>query len=321
MASDAQIVREVALREGFRDPLSAKVYSVYQIRNGVIFGSGKVLRTYLPVATPQVVTDYANLPEGDESQLLAVAQRWGSLGYLRVTGLDDGVDVYNLLRPGEHSADPLSWVWAHARGIRTCLKLADCIRLRDVSALEETLDSIVVERREFKQKTSDGGQQSVTQIRFAEGFGYESYVLSGISLDKTVALWSADGGTTELSEVVSAEDYARVIIRWIVNLNLSLVQPKLVVERTDDGREVFSLGNGGLLLGVVYWHLARLVAREAGYAQCEACKKFFIQKNPRQKYCPPSDYQRKKNPEARSLCEQKYNVKRWRDRKRGAVNG
>ena len=69
------------------------------------------------------------------------------------------------------------------------------------------------------------------------------------------------------------------------------------------------------LADVVYWHLAVLALGNAGLTRCLECGAFFIQTDPRQRFCPPAHDA--VGSRRQSLCGLRYRAKKSRQPKGG----
>lgn len=74
-----------------------------------LVGPYKETRSYLPMGTPGIVSEFARVRPGNAKSALRFVNRWGLLGH--------GA----LARDG--SGDPLDWIFAHANGVRVALTI------------------------------------------------------------------------------------------------------------------------------------------------------------------------------------------------------
>lgn len=100
------------------------VCAEYEIGKGAILAVQPftVRRSYFPMGTPNVVSEFARIPPGDEAAALRFVKRWGLLG-------------------STPAGDSLEWIWAHANGVSAVLRLCK-VPLADENALTGYLHTL-----------------------------------------------------------------------------------------------------------------------------------------------------------------------------------
>lgn len=297
-----------AYKEGFYSPDdgSWQVWSEYRIEAGVLRGGGELVRNYLPAAFPQIATDLAKLWEGDERSVLRFAHRWGGFGYKRLMFLDERIPwpeatMDDSLAETMYGADPLHWIWAHARGVQLITSLTYYLNHdshEDLKALIEAIHSrhmalLMSEKRGTEPDITDKMMWKVPP--FGDRHLLKEYVYFGPSLEDP-----------------SPRSLARRIVLEIVNFNLPMVRHRLTTWKDSDKP---ILGQSSGLLGTVYWHLAQMITEATGLARCEECGQFFPQMHGRQRFCPPDPSVGR---DAESLCAKRARTRRFEQKRRGS---
>ncbi|MBI4321041.1 MAG: hypothetical protein HY675_21330 [Chloroflexi bacterium] len=295
--------QERADREGFYSHCW-RVFSAYTVADGVLRGSGDTLREYAPAAYPQIITQLANLCEGDEIALVKFASTWGHLGYLEAVLFDESLsdekrteayaDVTAL-----RGSDPLHWIWAHARGSRMCLELLYYLKREDDDALDRYIQSVW---HAGQSLLSDKQPDVLDRVAWPViPYGERNRLRSVVYVGPMDA-WRPC-------------DVARSIILDIVNSNLPTVRPHLDIV---EGSKLILGQYSPNLLGIAYWHLARMVVSELGLARCLECKRYFHQTDKRQDYCPPDEWEaenaRKRGMSVESRCAKRARMRRLRQK-------
>ena len=173
-----------------------------------------------------------------------------------------------------NSGDPLWWLDAHARTIRWCLAIT--------SILESKLNN-----EEFFQKGIDIPLQGIEPPWIAIRDDIKDYGVTWDTNDPH-GLWN---GVQRLCDRIVTENISGM---------------RRTQETGEDGK-VRSRFGFKCLIEMVYWRLADI--REGGSVQqCSAqdCHSFFIQTDPRQRYCPPGRDERE------SKCSRRDRMHRYR---------
>lgn len=233
-----------------------EVAADYTVQDRVLVEAVEVAQRYAPATTPHVVTELAKLREGDEAQARAFAKRWGALGYVRLLKRTPGLSAHRrneLL--SQARGDPLPWVWAHARGVHTCLDLLGYLQDADIDGLERYLQTLRDERGHYPALT------------YGWRFELRSHTRVGDS---------------------DAAAAARGLVAHVVTTNLEGLS--MALEPTSEGT-FRVIQTFDALCDLVYWHLANSVAslardRPGRLARCEECGAFFLRTDPRQRFCP-----------------------------------
>ena len=174
--------------------------------------------------------------------------------------------------------EPVTWIRAAAEGLHHVLALTHLLAERNDHGVRAYLDGLRVPT----DRTTPPFSPTVT---CTDG-----------EVTRTVVILDRDDSTTT----------AESLIRELVNPNLSRISSNLL-----------QVPNAGLQLGltfpalvdIAYWHAARLVASQSGIARCRACGLYFIQTDPRQKFCPPSAAE---HPNTESRCGRRFRANKER---------
>src|SRR5215213_7168730 len=137
MHSPTRSEYERSLGEGFPGLWNGwTVAARYTDDDGVLRADGPVQRRYLPGAFPRLATELARVDRGGEMSALAFVRRWGLLGYAQLVAGDAALSSGERKRRIDAlgGGDPIDWVRAHARGVRVCLDLLDCLISKDDDA-------------------------------------------------------------------------------------------------------------------------------------------------------------------------------------------
>ena len=219
----------------------------------VLLTRGRIAHWYAPFVHRELPGELAKLRAADPDQIVAFAQTYGPLGFpaLAFEGGDTSVlfHVDPVTGARSQGGDPLPWIRAHAAGVALCLALHDALARRvSADTLRQLVDACAGER------WADGAHAEVVGVD-----------------------WTAGGGWTP-------RELARQIRNRIINANVSRIYRYVHVDEKGRDRSYFGFRT---VVDVVYWHLANLV--DGGVVkQCEAagCGAFFIQTDPRQRFCP-----------------------------------
>jgi hypothetical protein len=284
----------------------------YEIHNGRLYEFDPGVRAIAPAGSPQLVNELARLYEGDEDAVLGFASTWGLLGWWPMTrdAVTPGSERYHeialasrLSAEDPRIGEPLSWIWAHASGVRLCLTLLGYLRARDVAGLQEHLASLRL------PVLADAGPD-----------------------DRYPVITCGMRHAVQARVLVMREDdpvgWASLLIRAVVNANLREGITEQLEEETVAGqltlrrRRIFSS-----LSDVIYWHLAELAQSDDRLAQCEFCGTVFLQEDRRQRFCPPPQWVNEeghKRGPTESLCAKRARMRRLRragKREAGARGG
>jgi len=121
--SDAKL--PASLKSGFRQSWAVQEY---EIKDGVLCNTNRPVRTrsFFTVHAKELPERLAKIHEGNEKDLLRFAKRYGQLGH-------------DLLVRNENwrYGDPLPWIWAHVKSVRTCMSLIEKIKTDDLEGLQD----------------------------------------------------------------------------------------------------------------------------------------------------------------------------------------
>ena len=260
---------------------AAIVWREYEIEAGIIKRKGKhyTQRYYLPMASPGLVGEIAKLHPGDEKASVALAYKWGNLGYSRLAERTPARRSFPI-------GDPLVWLWAHAAGMRAVLKLRSLLQLRDDRGLSEYLEKCLVTDRML-----DAREDVATLLR--EGKANET-------LEYTDALFSLQEEDCWPSPMLIYGERERIIgAGWPVRGDIrqaahkimaDIINPNMVgvyrVLRLTEDSEALEIGRAwDSVLSAAYWHLGELVAG-GRVEECEHCQNLFVQSRRDQRFCP-----------------------------------
>lgn len=94
----------------------------------------------LDVASRAALSDIYSCRSGAAPDALRFANRWGGLGYSRISDGRESLVLEALGLPG--AIDPLPWFWAHVNGIRVAMDLIGCLRVGDHVRLTRVLEAL-----------------------------------------------------------------------------------------------------------------------------------------------------------------------------------
>lgn len=223
-------------------------------------------RWYQPMEHPELPGELAKLRSAPDESLLAFVSTYGCLS-AAAGPRDDDTEPWTRPLPGGRRAerwilgDPVWWLRAHAMGAYLCLAITHALRVQMAPA----------RLRAFVENECDGAKYASQPTR-PEDVPFPPFT-SGVDEVDCGRL----PGTT-------AGERARALRRQILNANLRGIHRSMGVDDTGQDRSFFGFDT---VAGAVYWHLANLV--DSGVIKhCEAdgCGAFFVQTDPRQRYCP-----------------------------------
>jgi hypothetical protein len=294
----------------------------YEIRAGRLYEIGPVRHSLAPASSPQLVTDLSRLYEGDEAAVLDFARSWGLLGWwpLQVQAL--------LHRPEElftreqrarfseadrRIGEPLAWIWAHAHGVRFCLRILGYLRQHDGMGLADYLQSLAVPLH-----APDGSGLTVEYFDDPD----EEPVRETGAWPRITCAARGEITTRQFLTGIPADalGWGLHIVTLLVNANLTGGSSEEVVSELLAGRPVARRERVfGSLADVAYWHLAELMQGLDRLVACQECGTVFRQEDRRQRFCPPPRWQTadgeiRGSPE--SLCAKRARMRRLRGRER-----
>jgi hypothetical protein len=248
------------------------VYDDYVIVDERLCRQGEKTYSYAPMVHEELPSQLAKLTRGDEAGVLAFARVYGSLGYKEFVPF-----VTRLAYVG----DPLSWIWAHAETIRLCLQLSKALQDDDLSTLNRVLSGQQVTACDVEALCEPAHVAAIQeQLRWAQST--RPAVL--IAERDTVRLdtWNVPNEVTRAD--TEREVYrVRAFRNRMINANIKgMVRELHTGWRTKDR----SYWTFTALIETAYWHLANTV--DGGkIVRCEECQALFIQRDKRQRFCPP----------------------------------
>lgn len=266
------------------------------------FAKYPTARYYDPVSEiDEIISNLAKIKEGDRTSVLRFVATYGLLGRGHlinrtriVPTLKDGVELdeneaflWEVCESIDrhwsiaYSGDPLWWIYAHVRTVSWCLA---CTSILETKLTDE----------EFFQKGIYISWKGFTPPWIAIRDDIEDDGVFG-NPDDPHCFWN---GVQQLCD--------RIITKNISGM-------RRTQETGADGK-VRSRFRFKSLIEMVYWRLAD--SREGGSVQQCAfadCRSFFIQGDPRQRYCPPDRIEReRKGDQAESSCSRRDRIKRYR---------
>lgn len=297
--------REYHRAKRLRSTQAATVWRRYEIESGSLRRAGPrdVARYYFPMAAPSIIRDLRRLEPGDAAGALAFARLWGLLGF------------HNLGSGLRREREPLLWLWAHAKGVRLVLTLAELLKSfasdREISlflrterrpAIDEDTD-LIQEANDLMRRGTDADFAAAAALAPAL-FGPSTNTSSQVE-DAELIYGAGDRlrWTVWPARSVTWRNVAERVIETIVNANL-VHGPNLVLRYVDDGSAVLNRGFKAVL-PVVYQHVAEVIA--GPFRICEHCGTPFKPSHGRQRFCPPEDQTK-----GESRCALNYRARKSR---------
>jgi len=262
-----------------------RVAERYEIDNDAVIPIGRPENdrgiTYLPLAYPELPTEFAKLKDADDATVLAFVQKWGLPGYPQLRDRDwpdPRVSHRGRIVPW---GDPIDWIRSHAGTVQLLLDVLDYERIAKGSGRSDVLmEGLVTVVRPSEESGALAGYEfmvgSETEPRF-------QMLLGG-----------------------SPEEIVENILSTVTYPNLKYLGRTLVLE--ENGKRVWST-TFPCLLSAIYSLLADAAAGERAYIRCAACGTFFLQTDLRQRYCPKSN-------SSESLCALKARQTKLRSKKK-----
>ena len=199
---------------------------------------------------PNLVTEFAKLVDSDDARVVAFSNRWGLLGY-NALRLDDGMQFQDRSLLNPEPGEPLSWIRAHARGVRLVLEIH--ARLSDP---DDELERYL--RGQFPRTEQTIRGEVISQPSIECGVHWRVEHLApptpwgggSPELDRPLALWA---------------------LSTIIDSNLSKVVP-IVDTRGDEIDSYLAIGS---LIEAVYLHLRDLISGPFGdgVRRCEGVRR------------------------------------------------
>ena len=271
-------------RSGLPSHQAWVVYDTYSVECGYITGSGSET-AYVLMGNRELPFELANVRDGDIESALQFARRWGLLGTTTPV-------VQMALVEGPEA---LSVLWGHGSTIRTLLDLYKALNSDDQTDVNDVLHRTLTDHGLVEKEFMEPDWRyppDLPAARFDSLFrrtrhrhhwrylvGQEPRSLAFLSASKNPV------GT------------AHAMIRMAINENMATARPSL--DAASHGPPPAWLESGfrlgirfGTLLAAVYYHLATFVGRRGHVGRCEDsdCGRLFMRTDPRQRFCPPTDY-------------------------------
>lgn len=106
----------------------------YEIKNGMLIGSGETKNYRLPMAYREIAWEAAKLHKKDEKTLLDFAHRFGHFGYSKLVPVDKRTE-----------GDPLKWIWIQAQKANLTLQLLTALNQEDEQAALKVIETLKVD--------------------------------------------------------------------------------------------------------------------------------------------------------------------------------
>ena len=265
-----------------------RVAEQYEILDGAVTpvaGRSHRWRSYAPFAFPELPVELAKLTQGDEKAVLDFSHKWGLLGYNNLLVYDTPDISEAIRRRGPHGGDPLDWIWSHACTVTMVLYLLDSRQ----QALERGEPGILRDAL-FERAEPHAAVGVMVGIPFARGSfqNPDAHFLQG--------------------DLDNPNEMLAKMLKEVLEPNLQYFKEALVI---GDGGVIRRSRSFLALLPVIYSYLADACVGSHFYIQCRFCNRYFLQTDPRQRYCP--------NPpgmKGESLCSLKARKRKLGDKRR-----
>jgi hypothetical protein len=302
------------------------IYEDYAIIDGRLCHQGTEKYFYAPIVHTEIANELSKLNRGDEESVLRFARTYGSLGYQRL--LPPASGLWKLI------GDPLSWIWAHAETIRFCLLLSELLQKNNIDGLACVLRTCHVTPEDVEALCNPEQVQEISYARHAAAKydAHPSYQLGGKLWHPTILVAERERvflsynlpGKNVHKNAALMEYGTRVFRSWVINANIQGVVRELKVRsrrviqklsqqphQRHDLKKERSYWVFTALIETAYWHLANLI--DGGTVKrCEDCSAIFIQRDRRQRFCPPS-YNPKSSSRQHSRCGTRKRVREFRN--------
>lgn len=233
----------------------ANYHVTYDPRDQVelLVGEGPISDSFAPFVHSELPGELAKLRDASAADVQDFAQRYGGLGPVQLAPPHGGYEP-SLLDPS-HCPLSLPWIRAHAWGTHICLAITEAL-------------SRAASDDELRRLLLPWDDTRVGRI----GPGARCFDLEALTVFGAGSL--IEGGPTDAAHAVRGH---------IINANLRDIYRYVEWDR-GTARTYFGYT---VTMSVIYWHLADVI--DGGIVKrCEAdgCGGFFIQTDPRQRYCP-----------------------------------
>jgi hypothetical protein len=214
--------------------------------------------------------------------------------------------------------DPLLWIWVHAETIQFCLKISELLQDDDLDTLKDLIRTQYVTPKDIEELCEPGQVEELKDtLRIAQsgagGVGRKFFSTMLVAeRDKIRLAWGDLPNKKECSDVESMNYLARSFRNRVINANIQGMVRALSVNKRPTIHDRSYWGFTALI-ETAYWHLADIV--DGGKVKrCEDCHGLFIQRDKRQRYCPPP-YNPQSPKRRHSLCGTRKRVKELRLRR------
>ncbi len=269
------------------------INSSHHHRAHVLFPQGGLTHEYQPSIHKELPAEIAKLRHGDEEAILGFARIYGSFAYyLSNDNLYDFLKT-DKIRDYAHG-DPIPWIVAHGHIIYFCLSLIEQLRNDDLDNLKCTMKDFY-----NKLKTDLSIRSWVPRLIFRDPI-HQNTDLPGSD-------YGILHGVEWLKESLEKPNNLKFVTQYILASIINWRVKNISIQISHDDFQIKLFYRS--LIDVAYWHLA-IAASNGVVKKCEGCGSFFIQIDPRQKFCPPKGRSRE------SSCSIKERVKMFRNKKK-----
>jgi len=283
---------------GYRSPQIVRVEGRYEVRDGALRKDGfegDSPRWYFLAAASGLLKETAQLNAESEKSLTAFAARWGLLGYQQIVMASERGRALPMV-------DPLIWVWAHVRGIQTVIGLYKRLNRRDEFAVAEYMAALPpIPTKDDVLQAWLALPHLMDHHKWSEAWALRKLLVGEPGMSPRFSTESIEvvygqrqhvtfsGHFEQESPMLRAWD----IILAIVNANAGGTYRQLWrSSATDDFRAPDSALVFDSTLSAAYWQLQNLITAPR-VKECEECHFLFEQGHGLQRFCPPTDVERK----------------------------
>jgi hypothetical protein len=257
----------------------------YKIVNGAVAPIGRPnsrWQSYSPFDFPQLPLHLAKLKDGNKDLILEFVHTWGLLGYTQLMDCSSPESREALWGKVNRGSDPINWITHHAKIIEIVLHLLD-------------------RRSKFQRNGQPKILWDAIQYIMQDHTALITpdiikYALGHLNSPLPDSITRKNNGVKEK---------VAKLFKGILESNIVYLQDSLLIE---DNGNIIRSKSFSALLPVIYSHLADAVTGQRSYTRCsfEECGNYFIQSDPRQRYCPHPG-----NSKSESLCSLKARKRKF----------
>jgi hypothetical protein len=277
-SKDAEVIAN--LERGFTQ--FWPVYEDYAIVDGALCWQGKQKYSYAPMVHEEIPNQLAQLKRGDEADVLQFARTYGSLGYQKFLPPTGGV--------WKPIGDPLSWIWTHSETIRFCLEISKLLHEEDLDTLKDVICSQHVTLKDVEEFYKPHEVEEIEYVLYllqqpSWGIRGKFPTMMVAERDKVRLAWHGLPNGKCLSDIDDMAYHARLFRNSVINANIQGIDRALPMGARSSIKDR-SYWKFSALIQTAYWHLADTLDR-GRIKRCEECQAPFIQRDKRQRFCPP----------------------------------